>query len=120
NLYHIVSISGTHMSMRVGLVFALVRASVALVPPLALRLDGRKVAALVALPVAIFYMLLSGRDMATERAFIMAAVMLGAVLLDRRAVSMRSVAFAALIVLGLRPEALLNAGFQMSFAAVVA
>lgn len=120
NLYHLVAISGMHMGMLVGLVFALVRGAVALVPPLALRVDGRKIAALAALPVAVFYLALSGRGVATERAFVMAAVMLGAVLLDRRALTMRSVALAALLVLGFRPETLVNAGFQMSFAAVVA
>jgi len=120
NLYHIVSISGTHMGMLVGFVFALIRYGVALVPPLALRVSAKKVAALVALPVAAFYLALAGRDMATERAFVMAAVMLIAILLDRQALTMRSVAIAALIVLLIRPEGLINPGFQMSFAAVVA
>lgn len=119
NLYHLVSISGMHMGMLVGLVFAAVRGLVAAVPPLALRVDGRKIAALAALPAAVFYLALSGRGVATERAFVMATVMLGAVLLDRRAFSMRSVALGALVVLVLRPESLVNAGFQMSFAAVV-
>ncbi len=120
NLYHIVSISGMHMGMLTAIVFGLIRSLVALVPPLALRLPGKKIAALVALPVAAFYLALAGRDVATERAFVMVAVMLGAVLLDRQALSLRSVAMAALVVLVLRPESVLNPGFQMSFAAVVA
>ena len=41
-------------------------------------------------------------------------------LIDREAISMRPVALAALVVLALRPESLLGASFQMSFAAVVA
>jgi hypothetical protein len=57
---------------------------------------------------------------ATERAFIMIAVMLGAVLLDRRALTLRSVAVAAIILLLARPESLLEPGFQMSFAATMA
>jgi competence protein ComEC len=57
---------------------------------------------------------------ATERAFIMVAVMFGAVLADRRAVTLRSVAVAALIVLTFKPEALYGPGFQMSFAATTA
>ena len=120
NLYHIVSISGTHMAMVVAFVFAVVRYGVALVPPLALRVQAKKIAALVALPVATFYLALAGRDIATERAYIMAAVMLVAILLDRQALTMRGVAIAALIVLVLRPEAVVNPGFQMSFAAVAA
>ena len=120
NLYHIVSISGMHMGMLVAMVFGLVRAGVALIPPLALRVSGKKLAAAVALPVAAFYLALAGRDVATERAFVMAAVMLVAILLDRQALTLRSVAIAALLVLTLRPEALTNPGFQMSFAAVTA
>ncbi|EPX86293.1 ComEC/Rec2-related protein [Rubellimicrobium thermophilum DSM 16684] len=119
-LYHVVSISGMHMGLLVGFVFGLIRTAIALVPPLALRVNGKKVAALAALPVAAFYLLLAGRDVATERAFVMVAVMLGAVLCDRQAVTLRSVAIAALVVLTLRPETLLNPGFQMSFAAVAA
>ncbi|PSK87841.1 competence protein ComEC [Limimaricola soesokkakensis] len=120
NLYHLVSISGMHMAMLAGFVFWLVRTVIAAVPPLALRLDARKIAAAAALPASAFYLALAGRDVATERAFVMVAVSLGAVLLDRRALSLRGLAIAALIVLGLRPETLLNPGFQMSFAAVLA
>jgi len=120
NLYHLVSISGTHMAMLVAFVFGLIRYGVALVPWLALRVSAKKVAALVALPVAAGYLVLAGRDVATERAFVMVAVMLVAILLDRQAITLRAVAIAALIVLGMRPEALVNPGFQMSFAASVA
>jgi len=120
NLYHLVSISGMHMGMLAGFVFALVQGAVALVPPVALRVQARKIAALVALPFAAGYLALAGGHLPTERAFIMVAVMLGAVLLDRRALTLRSVAIAALILLLRRPESLVDAGFQMSFAAVVA
>ncbi|ARO15054.1 competence protein ComEC [Ketogulonicigenium robustum] len=119
SLYHLVSISGVHMALLAAFVFALVRGAVALVPPLALRVSSKKIAAAVALPVAAFYLALAGRDIATERAFITVAVSLGAVLIDRRAISLNTVAIAATLVLLMRPEAVLNAGFQMSFAAVV-
>ena len=58
--------------------------------------------------------------MPTQRAFIMAAIVLAGVLLERNAISMRNVALAALAVLLMAPEVLLGASFQMSFAAVVA
>jgi competence protein ComEC len=119
-LYYLLSISGMHMGLLVAFALTLVRTGIALVPPLALRVPGKKVAALAAFPVAAFYLALAGRDVATERAFVMVAVMLGAVRLDRRAVTLRSVGIAALIVLALRPESLVNPGFQMSFAAVAA
>lgn len=120
NLAHLLAISGLHMGLLTGLVFVAVRVGLALVPPLALRLPTKKIAAVVALGAAAFYLALSGGNVATERAFIMVAVMLGAVLADRRALSMRSVALAALAILVLRPESLLEAGFQMSFAATAA
>jgi competence protein ComEC len=49
----------------------------------------------------------------------MLASMLLAILFDRPALSMRSVAIAAAIILLLRPESIIEPGFQMSFAAVV-
>jgi competence protein ComEC len=49
----------------------------------------------------------------------MLACMLLAILFDRPALSMRSVALAAAIILLMRPESIIEPGFQMSFAAVV-
>lgn len=120
SLAHLLAISGMNLAFLVGFVFALLRGGIALVPPLALRVDAKKLAALVSLPVAFFYLLLSGSNVATERAFIMVAVMLGAVLLDRAAITLRSVAVAGTVILLWQPEALPEPGFQMSFAATVA
>ncbi|WP_347313283.1 ComEC/Rec2 family competence protein [Defluviimonas sp. SAOS-178_SWC] len=120
NLSHLIAISGLHMGLLTGFVFAACRYGLALVAPLALRLDTRKLAAFLALLAAIFYLVLAGPSVATRRAFIMAAVMLVAVIADRRAISLRSVAIAALIVLVLEPESLVEPGFQMSFGATVA
>lgn len=85
-----------------------------------LRLPTKKIAAVGALVAAAGYLALSGGNVATERAFVMVAVMLLAVLADRRALSLRAVALAACIILVLRPEALMGPGFQMSFAATTA
>lgn len=120
NLAHLLAISGLHMGLLAGFVFGAVRLGIAGVPYLALRVPGHKWAAVAALVAAAGYLVLSGRNIATERAFIMVALALLAVLNDRRALSLRAVATAALIVLTLRPEALLSPGFQMSFAATTA
>lgn len=120
NLAHLLAISGLHMGLLAGFVFGAVRLGIAAVPYLALRVPGHKWAAVAALVAAAGYLVLSGRNIATERAFIMVAVALLAVLSDRRALSLRAVATAALIVLVLRPEALLSPGFQMSVAATTA
>jgi len=120
NLAHLLAISGLHMGLLAGVVFVTVRLGLAAVPRAALRWPGKKIAAAVAIAAAAGYLALSGGNVATERAFVMVAVMLGAVIADRRALSLRAVATAALIVLALRPEALLGPGFQMSFAATTA
>jgi competence protein ComEC len=49
----------------------------------------------------------------------MVCVMLGAVVFDRRALTMRSVALAGTVLLLVQPESLLEPGFQLSFAATV-
>jgi competence protein ComEC len=120
SLAHLLAISGMNMAFLTAFVFALLRYGLALIPPIALRVNTKKVAAVVSLGVALFYLLLSGANVATERAFIMIAVFLGAVLLDRRALTLRSVAVAAVLLLLTKPESLLEPGFQMSFAATIA
>lgn len=120
SLAHLLAISGMNMAFLVSFVFALIRYGAALIPPLALRVNSKKLAAVISLGVALFYLLLSGANVATERAFLMVAVMLGAVLFDRRAISLRSVAISAVILLLWQPESLGEPGFQMSFAATVA
>jgi len=120
NLAHLLAISGMNMAFLTGFVFLFMRYGLALVPPLALRINTKKLAAVVAFGVALFYLLLSGSNVATERAFLMVSVMLGAVLLDRRALSLRSVALAGCVLLLWQPESLTEPGFQLSFAATVA
>ena len=120
NLAHVLSISGLHMSLLAAFVFAALRSGIALIPVVALRVSSKKIAALVALAASAAYFGLSGGAVATQRSFVMIAVMLVAVLVDRRAISLRTLAIAALIVLVLQPESLLQPGFQMSFAATAA
>src|ERR671920_1995777 len=90
----------------------------ALSPTAALLWPAKKIAAGTAMVGAVAYCIFSGSEVATERSLVMTLVMLGAVLLDRPALSMRNLAIAALIVLAREPEALLGPSFQMSFGAV--
>lgn len=120
NLYHIVSISGLHMGMLAGFVFGAIRYGLALLGRPALVWPAKKIAAVAALAAASLYLWIAGPQVATERAYLMAAVMLIAVLFDRRAISLRSVALAASALLMWQPESLTSAGFQMSFAATTA
>jgi competence protein ComEC len=106
------------MALAAGVFFWAVRALAALSPYLALRFPIKKIAAVIAMSGAGAYCLFSGAEVATQRALIMTLVMLGAILADRPALSMRNVALAAMLVMATQPEAVLSPGFQMSFAAV--
>ncbi|MFO1108631.1 MAG: ComEC/Rec2 family competence protein [Bradyrhizobium sp.] len=118
-LGHVLSISGYHMAVVAGVVFFAIRALLALVPALTVSFPIKKWSAAGALLAAAFYLLLSGAEVATQRSFFMTAVVLIAVMVDRRAVTFRTLAVAALIVLSIAPEALVHPSFQMSFAATL-
>lgn len=119
-LAHILSISGLHMAIVGGFVFFAVRLGVALVPWLALRVSGKKVAAWAGLIAVGTYLIVSGAPPPAERAAITASIAFLAVLLDRQAISMHALAVAAFAVLLIQPEAIVTPGFQMSFAATAA
>lgn len=119
-LGHILAISGLHMALIAGAAFWLIRALLAFSARLALFWPIKKWAALGALGVATFYLGISGAHVATQRAYIMIAIMFVAVLLDRRAITLRNVALSAFVVLLIAPESVLTASFQMSFAATIA
>jgi competence protein ComEC len=118
-LFHILSISGLHMVIMAGAVFYLLRAGLALFPSIALRYPIKAWAAAGAIAGAFAYLMISGGAFATVRSWIMITIMFSAVILDRPALSLRNVALAALFILVPWPESLFDAGFQMSFAAVV-
>jgi competence protein ComEC len=119
-LAHILSISGLHMAIVGGFVFALARLIIAAVPWLALRVPGKKLAALLALAALGAYLVISGWPPPAQRSAITAAVAFGAILADRRAITLHALAIAALVILALQPEAACQPGFQMSFAATAA
>ena len=119
-LAHILAISGLHMALFSGAVFFVVRAGLALMREVS---DTKPIdlwAAGAALAAAAFYLAISGASVATQRAFVMTALVLAGRMAGRRALTLRNAAIAALLILLPAPESLLDPGFQMSFAAVVA
>jgi competence protein ComEC len=119
-LAHVLSISGYHMAVVAGVVFFVLRAGLALIPGVALRYPIKKWGAVAALVAATFYLVLSGAEVATQRSFIMIAIVLIGVMVDRAALTLRNLALAALAVMLVAPEAVVHPSFQMSFAATLA
>ena len=119
-LAHILSISGLHMAIVGGFLFGLVRLGIAAWPWAALRVAGKKVAAVAGLAAIGTYLVISGAPPPALRAAITATVAFAAILFDRQAITLHGLAMAALVILMVQPESAGAPGFQMSFAATAA
>jgi competence protein ComEC len=117
---HIIAISGMHIMIVVGCLFYIIRWSILRIfPNFASYYDSKKIAAVISIAGSLIYLMLAGHPISAQRAFIMAVVVLMAMILDRDHDPLRAIASAAIIVLLLFPESLLSASFQMSFAAAL-
>ena len=119
-LAHLLAISGLHLGLVAAVLFFGFRTAAAAIEPLALRYPIKNWAAAFALIGTFCYLWLSGATVPTQRAFIMTAIVLVALVIQRDPFSMRLVAVAALAVMVIAPVSVLGPSFQMSFAAVVA
>lgn len=118
-LAHVLAISGLHLTIVAGLAFFVIRRLLALIPGVALRYPIKKWAAFITILMTFVYLGISGFGLPAERATIMTTAVMVAIMIDRTAISMRSVCLAATFILLMLPEALLSPSFQLSFAAVV-
>lgn len=119
-LAHLISISGLHVAMLAAIVMGSLRLALAAVPWIALRWPVKKLSALAALAAVVFYTALVGAPVPTQRAAIMTALVLLAIVFDRNPFSLRSVALAATVLLLVAPSSLVGPSAQMSFSAVAA
>ena len=119
-LAHLLSVSGLHIAIVMGVTFWVVRFLIACWRGLALRMDGKVWAGVAALGAGGFYMLLTGSQVPMQRSFAMAALVTLALLSGRHAITLRGLALAAAAVMLIAPDALMGPSFQMSFAAVLA
>ena len=112
-LAHLLAISGLHVGLMAATLFFVLRAMLALVPALALRHPIKKYAAFGSMLGALAYLTLTGATVPTQRAFVMTCLVLLAVILDRRVISMALAAWAALAVLVISPQSILGPSFQL-------
>ncbi|WP_419814807.1 ComEC/Rec2 family competence protein [Glacieibacterium sp.] len=117
-LAHLLSISGVHIAIVVGMTLWLIRRGLTLVPWIALRWPVKIIAAGGAALAGIGYTLLAGGQVPTVRTCIATLIVLVGVAAGREALTLRLVAAGAFLVMMVRPEALLGPSFQLSFAAV--
>lgn len=117
---HILAISGLHIGIIGFFIFLIVRLLLCCITPISMFFDIKKIAAIASWLIVLFYLQISGCSVSSIRAFIMHTVVVIAILLDRTAFTMRSVAVAATIIMVYSPEVIMFPSFQMSFGAVIA
>jgi competence protein ComEC len=119
-LAHALSISGLHVAVVGGAVFATVRRMSAWNVGWLARGLAPRLGAAAALPVVWGYAALAGAPLPAVRAAMMATVYLVGVLMRRRASVLQSLALAALLMTISTPDVIVDASFQLSFIGVLA
>ena len=114
-IVHILSVSGFHMALIAGFVFAFLRFIFSLIPPISLKYNTKKICAVLALILTFLYLLISGMAIPAVRSFLMISFILLAVLFDRQALSVRSLSWAGFLILLIYPQELMTASFALSF-----
>jgi competence protein ComEC len=117
---HVLSVSGLHLTIVAGGVFWVLRLMLSGWEGLATRVSVKRVAAVAGIVAALLYFAISGGNVAAFRSTLMILLVFGAVLFGRRALTMRNVAIAGVIVIATDPASVFRPSFQLSFAAVVA
>ena len=118
-LAHILAVAGLHIGIVMSTVFTVARLALVQWEWAALRWPIKQVAGIAALAVGAFYMAITGMHLPIIRSVLMASLVTLGLLLGRRAISMRSLGFAATALMLTQPEAVAGVSFQMSFAAVM-
>ena len=104
---HVLALSGLHLSIIYSLLMFLFW-----------HFRHGKVGLLVVLPVIWLYVMLVGMPVSAVRAAVMLTVCGLCTLLDRKAVSLNSLSFSALLLLFFNPMSLWDVSFQLSFVSV--
>ncbi|MEP7240395.1 MAG: ComEC/Rec2 family competence protein [Devosia sp.] len=117
---HVLSVSGLHLTIVAGGAFWVLRLVLAGFPGIGRRVPVKRLAALGGIAAALFYYGISGGNVAALRSTLMIVLVFGAVLFGRRALTMRNIAIAGMIVVATDPASVFRPSFQLSFAAVIA
>ena len=116
-LAHLLAISGLHMGLFCFGVYGVCRLCLALPVRLSAIVAPHKIAVFFAIASGLFYLALTGYPISAIRAYLMVSIVLLALLIGRRMVTVRSMTIVFCLFLLLYPTALYLPAFQLSFAA---
>ncbi|MGC9270444.1 ComEC/Rec2 family competence protein [Acidiphilium sp.] len=119
-LAHILAVAGLHIGIVMATLYALTRFLVGFSEFLLLRVPAKIIASIVSFAGGAVYAALTGFHVPIMRSLAMAALVLAGIIAGRRALSLRGLALAALVLILLEPQAVPGPSFQMSFSAVLA
>ncbi len=114
---HVLSVSGLHLAVVALIGFALIGRLLGLALPSRI---ARAIAAGLAIALAIAYTAITGWQVATVRALVVAVLMLAGAAVGWRPALVDALGAAAIAILVTRPSALGDPSFQLSFTAAIA
>ncbi|MEI6214167.1 MAG: DNA internalization-related competence protein ComEC/Rec2 [Desulfuromonadales bacterium] len=112
---HILSISGFHVGILATVITFIVWHLLKLSSFLALHFNLRRSVLLLALPVMLAYLFLTGAAPATARSVIMLAVCVLALYAERESDPVNTLLLAAFLLISINPPTLFDVSFQLSF-----
>ena len=119
-LAHLLAVAGLHIGIVMGFAMTVARLGFACSERASLFWPTKTLAALAALAVGGFYMVLTGMHVPIVRSFSMACLFTLGAVTHRRVVSLRGLGLAGVVLMLLEPQEVPGVSFQMSFSAVLA
>ncbi|HML94785.1 MAG TPA: ComEC/Rec2 family competence protein [Thermodesulfobacteriota bacterium] len=116
---HVLSISGLHVAAVAVVFFFLFKWLLKRSEYVMLRWSVSRIAAALTILPLFFYMALAGFSTPTVRAFIMISIFLVAIIAGKNENKINTLGVAAFVILLVRPEALFDLSFRLSFLAVL-
>ena len=116
---HLLAISGLHIGLAAALGFFAVKTVWRMRSRHLLILSDRQAGAMGGFLLAVFYALLAGLSIPTQRALVMVSVVMLSIFIKRRVEPLQVLSLSLILVLFIDPFAVLAVGFWLSFAAVI-
>ena len=118
-LSHLLAISGINISIVAITIFAILRKLFSYSEYITLHYNTKKISAIIAIMISFFHLQISGLPISAVRSFIMFALGLICVILNRYPTPMRIISFTLFVILMQKPEGIFDPSLQMSFMAVL-